>query len=153
MARFLFRLRAPLRLARLRRTEGRKDLALALRDRTIAEDQLRSGLQRVETIGAEIVESVRGGVDGASLRAYAAARDAARARVRGLRDRALAAARAEDEVRERLKQIGREVQVLEKLRREAFERWLRDLARREQAMVDDVVLVRRARAMATEGRQ
>ncbi|MCE5246513.1 MAG: flagellar FliJ family protein [Candidatus Polarisedimenticolia bacterium] len=153
MARFLFRLRAPLRLARLRRTEGRKDLALALRDRTIAEDQLRSGLQRVETIGAEIVESVRGGVDGASLRAYAAARDAARARVPGLRDRALAAARAEDEVRERLKQIGREVQVLEKLRREAFERWLRDLARREQAMVDDVVLVRRARAMATEGRQ
>lgn len=153
MPRFAFRLQAPLRLARLRRTEGRKDLALALRERTIAEDDLRAGLRRVETIGAEILDSVRGGVDGASLRAYAAARDAARARVPHLRDRALAAARVEDDVRERLKQVGREVQVLEKLRREAFDRWIHDLARREQAMVDDVVLVRRARAMATEGRQ
>lgn len=151
MPRFTFRLEVPLRLARAQRTGLRKEMAIALRDRDVAEGLLEAGRAEVRLRGAELQRRTLEGIGGAELALLSGARDAAARKLPALQDRLRAADEREQEVRAQLAQATREVSVLEKLRHKAFEDWRRDLARREQAMIDDVVLVRKARAMA-EGR-
>ncbi len=143
---FRFRLAVPLRLARARRNELRRELALALRDLSAAEEAARAGQHALDRIGAEYLERAAAGISGVELHALTAGREAARARLPGLLAHVRERAAREQEIRGALGAAAQEVSVLDRLRTEAWRRWLRDLARREQAMIDDVVLVRRARA-------
>jgi flagellar export protein FliJ len=145
---FVFRLAVPLRLARVRRDEQRRELAIVYRDLRLAEAELREGFEQVERIGGEILARAGAGIAGSELAALSLGRDRARLRLPALRKQVDLLRVREEETRTALGSATREVTVLEKVRRRAFEEHRRDLRRREQAMIDDVLLVRRARAMA-----
>lgn len=144
---FRFRLAVPLRLARARRDELRRELALALRALQQAEDAYRAAEQGLVLIGLEFEQRAAAGISGSELHALTVSREVARARLPGLLARMRTLTDREQEIRAGLAGAARETSVLEKLRTEAWRGWLRELARREQALIDDVVLVRRARAL------
>lgn len=145
---FEFRLEVPLRLARARRDQGQRELAVALRELAAAEALYDDARGAAIRIGDEMTRRTLEGIAGSELHALTEGREAARARLPRLLARARQAAAREQEIRAALAAAGREVKVLEKLRAEAWRDWRRNLARREQAAIDDVVLVRRARERA-----
>ncbi len=145
---FVFRLAVPLRLARANRDGQRRELAIAMRELLAAEQALRVAEENFERIGTELLARARGGIDGVEIAELSDARDRARVRLPALRVRVRETAAREEEIRRALAQSSREVTVLEKLRREAHREYVRGLQRREQKMIDDVVLVRRVRELA-----
>lgn len=144
---FEFRLAVPLRLARARRDGHRKELAILLRAVMAAEKALRLGEESLTRIGNEIARRAAQGVPGDELAQMSGQRDLASLRLPDLRERLAHAVERETAVREELAHATREVTVLEKLRREQFVEYRRELARKEQRMIDDVLVTRRARAM------
>ncbi len=149
---FRFRLEVPLRLARARRRGLRRDLAVALRELAAAERLLGDAEAHVARIAEEMSDAAGAGIRGAELHTLSQGRDRARARLPGLRAHRAGAAEREAALRAELAQAAQEVSVLDKLRHAARLEWQRDVARREQAAIDDVVLVRRARAAILETR-
>lgn len=148
MATFIFRLQLPLRLARVRRDSHRKELGAVIREILAGEQALADAEADIRTMGAQLLEQAQIGIGGAELRALSEVRDGVRKRIPGLKARLVQLNTELERVRTELLAATREVTVLEKLRRQAFEDWKREQAHREQAMVDDIVLVRRARAAA-----
>ena len=142
---FTFRLRVPLRIARARRDAQRKEFAVLLRELGEAEARQREAEDRLLGLGEELARRAREGIDGRGLAVLSEAKDRVRSRIPGLRETVRVLSRREEELRLALAHTTREVTVLEKLRRRAYVEYVQDLARRERKVIEDVLLVRRAR--------
>lgn len=148
MATFIFRLQLPLRLARVRRDSYRKELGAVMREILAGERAVADAEADLLTIGAQLLERAQTGIGGAELQALSGVRDGVRKRIPVLKAKLVQLNTELERVRTELLAATREVTVLGKLRRQAFEDWKREQTHREQAMVDDIVLVRRARAIS-----
>ncbi len=152
MSAFRYRLELPLRLARVRMTQARRELGQLLRRRAEIEAEIAATQRRILDLGNEILARSRDGISGAELTRLTLERDQTVNRLPGLDETLQQQLSAEQEVQERLQAATKELKVLEKQRREKKVLYLRDRGRREQAGVDDVVLVRRAGEMAWKRR-
>lgn len=150
MSAFRFRLETPLRLARARRGELRRELAARLADLAEVDAELAVLGRRREAIDDETTRRLAEGVDGAELARLANARCGIDREQPPLIARHGDASAREDEIRERLAAISREVRVLEKMRGEARLEWHRERLAREQIETDDLTLVRRGVQAAGE---
>lgn len=147
-SRFEFRLQLPLRLARVRRATLRRELAAAIRASIDADLRRAQAQRQLQAIGEERVQAVGRGITGADLQLAQTRHDAV-ARSLPTIDAELTRHRDEESrVRFELAKLSRELETLERLRREAYDAWRREHERLEQAAVDDAILVRRARARA-----
>lgn len=152
MARFVFRLDLPLRLARSRRNQSRRELALVLRRLLSAEEELRRGEDHVKRAETALSHELADGVAGSVLPVLVAGVQTARGRLPGLRQRVRQVQEEEREVRTRLMAASREAQVFERLRQEAFQEFKRQEDRKLQAVADDIVLIRHGARLAGERR-
>ncbi len=150
MARFVFPLDVPLRLARVQRGQTRRELAVAIRAAVTAEEALQQAALALRETGRQIDRERVAGVTGRELATLSQLYERARARVPALRVRRDAAVEREQEARARLAAATREAQVLERLREESQARFLAEEGRREQLASDDLVLVRRTRSVLAE---
>lgn len=153
MARFVFRLDLPLRLARTRRSQARRELALLLRRLLDAEEGLRRAEAEVELAKAAFSSQLSEGVAGSVLPVLMAGVDAARDRLPELRQRVLDCQQKEREMRVTLMAASREVQVFERLRQEAYEEFVRQEDHKLQAQTDDIVLIRHGAKVIRERRE
>lgn len=145
MSAFRFRLQTPLRLARARRGELRRELASRLHELAEVDAELRRLGHRRQAIDDETSRRVAEGIDGVELARLAGERCGVDREQPPLLRRHEAAAASERQIRERLAAISREVQVLENLQSEARLAWHRDRLAQEQSETDDMTLVRRGR--------
>ncbi len=141
MRRFRFRLEGLLRLRRVRERQARRELAQALR-------AVREAEERCQTARAAVQEAearVRDAQDAAALRWWGEAVE--------LRRRQLAQAeRAHDEASQRASalwarflQVRQDRKVVEQVRQRRWKVHQREQLRREQALLDELVLLRRGR--------
>ena len=152
MAPFAFPLDVPLRLARVRRGQARRELAAAIRAAAAAEQALQQAARALREAGRQIERERWTGVTGRELAVLARLYECAEARVPPLGAARDGAAEREHVARGRLAAATRETQVLERLREESRARFLAEEKRREQVESDDLVLVRRARGVPAERR-
>ncbi len=145
MSSFRYRLDLLLRLARVRVSEHRRELALVLREVAGLEASAALCQEKIRDNDRELVLRRHKGITGGELARFHDVAERATGRLRMIEDRLVALLDRESELRSLLKAASREVKVLEKQYREQEAAYLRELARREQAGVDDVVLVRKAR--------
>jgi flagellar export protein FliJ len=151
---FRFRLDLPLRLARVRRDELRRDLGDALRDAATADERCAAARAGIVELGRELVlRSTAEGLTGAEVAWLSQQREHRREALPRLEGRREQAAARENEVRDRLQAVSREARVLERARERAHERWRRDLERRQQRKTDDLVLMRHTRALLKARRE
>lgn len=143
MSRFRFRLAAPLRLARLRREELRRRLAEEIRREIELEEQIRRLREAGRGAAADVLARAPGGIGGDEFRQTAQVIEAARARAEILAREQRSVRQRLESARSELAGIGRRVQVLERLEREAHRAHRLALLKREQAEIDDLTLVRR----------
>jgi flagellar export protein FliJ len=145
MARFAFPLELPLRLARVRRGQARRELASAIHAAAAAEQALQQAVLALRETGRQIDRERVAGVDGGELAALTRLHERTRARVPQQRERCDAAAEQAHEARGALAAATREAQVLERLREESRARFLAEEGRRAQVECDDLAQARRAR--------
>ena len=143
MARFRFRLEVPLKLARVERDRRRRELGELLRELAVVEEQLACLEADERAWGEELLARARTGETGAGLAEATRMRERLRSRRPVLEERRGRLRAREREVRAVLADVSRQVKVLERLRREARVRHLREEDRREAKEVEDLVLGRR----------
>lgn len=148
MSGFQFRLQLPLRLARANRAALRRELAQIMRRSLDASSNLQAMQQRERDIVTELAADVARGASGADLALWTQQRELMRQALPQLQQIFDALAGQEQGVRQKLGQASRETETYERLNREAYDTWRREKERCDQALVDDAVLVRRARAAA-----
>ena len=153
MARFVFPLDVPLRLARVRRGQARRELASAIHAAAAAEEALQQAARALRAVGREVERERVAGVTGGQLAVLDRLYESARVQVPPRRGRREAAAEQEQAARGQLAAATREVQVLERLRGESHARFQAAEGRREQAASDELVLVRRAHGAPVERRR
>ena len=150
--RFEFRLETPLRVARAREKAARAELEHALAAHRDAEAALEEGRAALTRSEAELAREAREGIDASVLaswkdliaRGYRALEDFAR-EVHALEE-------GVEEARLALAATRREVNTLEDVRHRESALWRREVNRREQRIVDDVVSQRALRARRDEER-
>lgn len=145
MSRFVFRLETSLRLAQARRTTLRRELAVAMKDRLIAERTVIDAEAQQAAAAAQWAADTSSGATGAELQLAEEHQAALRARLPELIEKRTVCVAREEQVREELTQASRESETLSRLRREAYDSWRQEQARQEQAAADDLVLTRVAR--------
>ncbi len=153
MSQFQFRLQLPLRLARANRAALRRELALVMRQALEADRQRQALQQRIDDSAAGLAADAAKGASGADLALWTQRREAAHQALPALVQQIDAIAAQELAIREKLGQASRETETYERLRREAHDTWRREKERHDQALVDDAVLVRRARTATPVGEE
>ncbi|MCS7235348.1 MAG: flagellar FliJ family protein [Armatimonadota bacterium] len=141
MRRFRFRLQGLLRLRRLREREGRRELAEALRSLRQAEARCEAARQALRQAEARVVQ----GRDAQELRWWADAVEACRQQLARAEAVRAEAARRADELWARFLQLRRDRKVVERVRDRRWKLHQREQARREQAQLDELALLRRGR--------
>lgn len=140
--RFRFRLQAPLREARVRRQDRRRELAEAVRETAQAEEVV----DRERTVLTETARSrdqvTRAGCTGLELRWLDVRLQGARERLQHAETSARDVIGREEEARNRLADASRRLDVLEQIRERRLSEHRREISRREQARIDEVTLNR-----------
>jgi flagellar export protein FliJ len=148
MSRFEFRLQIPLRMARAGRVSLRRDLAHALRellDAQQATEQLQIAIRgEQEALRAQAAT----GIGGAELQHRTNLLESLGRALPALESRISRAREEENRVRQALAEASRQVETLERMRREAYDAWRRDQARQELAALDDTTMMRRGQLPA-----
>lgn len=150
MSGFQFRLQLPLRLARANRAALRRELAQVMRQSLDANSNLQAMQQKEREIVSELAAGVDRGASGADLTMWTLQRELMRQALPQLQQICDDLVGQEQGVRQKLGQVSRETETYERLKREAYDAWRREKERHDQALVDDAVLVRRARAAALQ---
>jgi flagellar export protein FliJ len=153
MKAFRFRLDTPLRLARARRGELRRELAVRLRELDAVERAIATVEKRRSELAGEMASGVSAGIDGGELARLTISQLFQENRLPALLEERVRLTRLERSVKNQLTAIGREVQVLERLRSEARAEWVKDRLYREQLQSDDLTLQRRAAEIVAGARQ
>ncbi|UCF68776.1 MAG: hypothetical protein JSV80_05670 [Acidobacteriota bacterium] len=143
MARFRFRLRTPLRYARIRRAELRRELAAHLLAQLEVGHSLRQIQEQLQQARHELHERSTRGIEGAELQRISRMLELQRQRAGQLAERHAEMREQEANTRGLLREVMRQIQVLERQLREAHAAYRQQLARREQAEIDDLTLIRR----------
>ncbi|MDQ7006555.1 MAG: flagellar FliJ family protein [Acidobacteriota bacterium] len=152
MSGFRYRLEVLLRLARVRRREQRRELADVMARRADVEERLEAIDREIESCSREIADAGRRGVDGATLAALENYRRGLQARRPVLAQRHEELSREAGQISRRLEESSRRVKVLEGQRGEKERLYLREVDRRRQAALDDMVLTRKVWQAAAERR-
>ncbi|MDH3283762.1 MAG: flagellar FliJ family protein [Acidobacteriota bacterium] len=142
MSRFAFRLDAPLRLARVRRGELRRDLAALMRELVTLEKEIAEEGSRLDEIDADRSGRIAAGIPGDDLARLSHTRDSISARAASLQMSVEAIKRDERRARDDLAVIGRQIEVLDRLRSDARATHVKTLVDKEQAESDDLTLRR-----------
>lgn len=152
MSGFRYRLEVPLRLARVRLSQQRREMAELLAEILPLEKALKLVREHIASCDRELLERARQGVRGEELHQLVRDRQRREENLSRLLERREQLEEQDRELKERIEETSRRIKVLEKQRQEKWKAYQKDLARREQALIDDVVLSRKAREALLERR-
>lgn len=145
MSGFHYRLEVPLRLARVRLSQQRREMAELLAEMLPLEKALKLIREHIAAYDRELLSRARQGVRGDELQQLALDRQRREESLSRLLERWELLEEKDRQLKERIEGTSRRIKVLGKQRQEKWQEYQRDLARREQALIDDVVLSRKAR--------
>lgn len=141
MKRFRFRLEGLLRLRRLRERQARRQLADALRALRQAEARCHLARRAVREAEARVLHAQ----DARELRGWAEAMERRREELAAAERARAEASRHAEELWARFLQLRRDRKVVEQVRERRWRLHQREQARREQAQLDELALLRRRR--------
>jgi len=152
MSGFRYRLEVLLRLARVRLSQQRREMAELLAEILPLEKALQRIREHLVACDRELLLRARQGVRGDELQQLVLDRQRQEDNLSRLLERRELLEERDRQLKERIEGTSRRIKVLEKQRQEKWQEYQKDLARREQALIDDVVLSRKAREALLERR-
>jgi len=150
MARFEFKLEPLLRHRRRLEDQAQRELAKLLRQKMIFEQQLRSMQQTITDDKRTMAASLVGHVDVERIRNHGSHVNQVTLRARQIAARMVGLLRQIDQGRAKLIEAMKQRKAIDLLRQRQFDKWQRDLDRRENAMLDELATQAYARRQRKE---